>query len=708
MTALDEARTALERGDWDGALDLLAGDPVSHDDLAAALELRAQAAYGAGELETAVAAWEHLVVHERERGDVVAAARAAAMVAMFLMMDTGLMAPVRGWLRTAEQLLVGHDRTPAHALVAMTRTYERFMCGDMEAAREQAARAIELGTETGVNPAVVIGRVASARVRIFDGDLPGGLAELDEVGAMLMSGGADPLTTGMMYCELVCAAQGLALYDVASEWTEVMDRWRHGAAVGGIHGRCRVHRAELLRVSGPCDEAEAEALGACDELRPWMRREYGWPLHELGMIRLRRGDLVGAEEALVEAHLHAWSPQPGLALVRLEQGDVDAASAMIADAIEHPFDIPSKERPPFGDLRLAPLLDAQAEIAAARGDAAVARSAAGRLTALAERYPGPFLQCWALLADARAALLEGDPTVAIGAAGAAVRQWSELGAPYEAATARLVLAAAYDAVGNATSARMERQAAQAGFHAFGARRRAEGLAALLGDAVATAATTNGQAPGSAASHVVFTADGSARTVTFQGRTTTIRDLKGLRYVARLVGEPGREFHVLDLVAAESGVLRPDVAHAPTRSAVGSTPRGGESGIPVLDDTAREAYRRRLADIDDDLDDARLMNDPERAALAERDREYLIAELASAIGLGGRGREVGASAERARTAVTRSIRYALEQLAEVQPELARHLGRGIRTGTYCCYETDPVAGLVWHVERRPHERTVASL
>jgi hypothetical protein len=113
---------------------------------------------------------------------------------------------------------------------------------------------------------------------------------------MLMSGGADPLTTGMMYCELVCAAQGLALYDVASEWTEVMERWRVGAA--------RRHQRALPRPPGRAAagvgavrRAEAEALGACDELRPWMRREFGWPLHELGNIRLRKGDLAGAEEA---------------------------------------------------------------------------------------------------------------------------------------------------------------------------------------------------------------------------------------------------------------------------------------------------------------------------------------------------------------------------------------------------------------------------
>lgn len=687
MSALTTASAALERGDWRATLDALdaAGDDV---DPSVALELRAQASYGAGEFEAAVESWERLVALARRRGDVVAAARAAAMTAMYLMMDTGLMAPVRGWLRTAEQLLKGHDDTPAHALVAMTRTYERFMCGDMDAAREQSALAIELGTATGVTPAVVIGSVAAGRVRILDGDVEGGLAQLDEVGALLMAGGADALTTGMMYCELICAAQGLALYDMASEWTEVMDHWRHGAAVGGINGRCRVHRAELLRVSGPCDAAEAEALGACDELRPWMRREFGWPLVELGNIRLRRGDLAGAEAAFVEAHQHAWSPQPGLALVQLMKGDATTAATMIADAIEHPVDIPSKERPPFGDLRLAPLFDAQAEIAFTLGDAVAARRAAERLQAIYERYPGPFLSGSAQLASARAGLLEGDAAAAIGAAGAAVRTWMELGAPYEAASARLVLADAYERAGTAALARMEREAAEKAFRSFGAELRAARTRALLEGGEA-----GGRRPASRSPlTVTFTAAGFQRTIVFGGRTSTMRDLKGLRYVARLVAEPGREFHVLDLVAAEAGILRPDVVHPD----VGPRVHGGEAGIPVLDDTAREAYRRRLVDIDDDIDEARRMNDPERLALAERDRDYLIAELSRAVGLGGRGRTIGGSSERARTSVTRSIRYALEQLADVEPDLARHLARSVGTGTYCCYRPDPLAPLTWHV------------
>ena len=96
-------------------------------------------------------------------------------------------------------------------------------------------------------------------------------------------------------------------------------RWSGGArpnTIGSLHGRCRVHRAEILRLRGSCHEAESQALLACDELRPYMRRELGWPLNELGRIRLHRADIAGAEEAFLAAHHAGWDPQPGLALVQ--------------------------------------------------------------------------------------------------------------------------------------------------------------------------------------------------------------------------------------------------------------------------------------------------------------------------------------------------------------------------------------------------------
>ena len=667
---LRDAQQLVERGNWGAALDAL--ERVDDAELAEALELRAQAAYAVGEFERSVEAWEQLHELMRGAGERVGAARAAAMVAMFLMIDTGMMAPVRGWLRRADRELEGLAGTPAHAVIAMTRGYERFMCGDLGAAEEQARQAVELGTATGVLPAVVVGRTALARIRIFSGDVEGGLAELEEVGALLMSGAADPLTCGMMYCEVICAAQGLGMHDMASEWTVVMDRWRREAAFGGLGGRCRVHRAELLRISGPCDTAEEEALAACDELRPWMRREFGWPLAELGNIRLRRGDLAGAEAAFLEAHQHAWSPQPGLALVRLELGDGATAATMIADAIDHPLDMPSKERPPIGDLRLAPLLDAQAEIAFALADRATARRASERLDEIAESYPGTFIRSWADLARARLEVMEGNFDAGAAAANRAIQNWSNVGAPYEASTARLVLASALAGAGRADAAERERRVAEQTFREFGAHRRAERAAAVPEGPAKMRGAPSSRSVG-------FGSDGTVRTVVFAGRTSTVRDLKGLRHVARLVAEPGREFHVLDLVAVEAGVLRA---------------AGADAALPVLDAEAKAAYRRRLADIEEDIEDARRANDPGRVELAERDREYLVAELKRAVGLGGRERTVGGSAERARTSVARSIRYGLDQLATVEPDLASHLRRAIRTGTYCCYEIDPTAPLTW--------------
>lgn len=690
MTAdpLADPRTALARGQWRKALELL--DEVELDGpSAASLELRAQAAYGNGDFDAAIQAWEDLHTLLSAAGDDAQAARAAAMIAMYLMMDSGLMAPVRGWLRRADRLLEGHDEAAARALVAMVRTYERFMCGDISVARQQAEQSIELGERLGVPPAVVIGRTALARTEILAGNVAAGLDMLDEIGAMLMSGEVDPLTTGMMYCELICAAQGLGRVDLAREWTELMDRWRPGAAFGGIHGRCRVHRAELLRVSGPCDLAEAEALSACDELRPWMRREFGWPLVELGNIRLRKGDLAGAEEAFVAAHGHAWSPHPGFALLRLAKGDVGGASVLIADAIAHPFDIPSKERPPFGDLRLAPLFDAQAEIAAAAGDADVARSAADALRAIAATYESPALHATASLATARAALAAGELARAIEEAGAALVAWADLGAPFESAIARVVLGDALHQSGKTDRARMEWQAARAALDAYGAAGWLARVHDRLTDAGASAAPATVRAAPPQGTTARFTCDGDTRTVSFGGRTVLVRDLKGLRYLARLLAAPGREVHVLDLVAVEHGSLPP--VDAGTAGALGD---GGGAGLELLDQQARDAYRRRLAEMDDDIEEATRMNDLGRIALAQRDRDYLIGELTRAVGLGGRQRMVGGTTERARTSVTRSLRYAIGRLAEHHPALAAHLTQAVRTGTYCSYEPDPLAGVVW--------------
>jgi tetratricopeptide (TPR) repeat protein len=680
---VERARDAAALNDWRQAFNLLM--EADADGLLAPTDLPmlGETAYAAGQLEVAIEAWERAHTASMQAGDQVAAAAAAVRVAMHLLFDTALMAPVRGWLARAERLLEAQDETPAHAWLAVVRTYERMLTGDMPGARPWARRAIEVGSRC--DPAAgAIGQVAEARLRILDGEVQQGLALLDEAGVVTVSGDLDPFSTGVVYCELVCALQGLAHYDVAEEWTEAMERWCETNAIGSLHGRCRVHQAEILRLRGSCNEAEGQALVACEELRPYLRRELGWPLNELGRIRLHKGDIAGAEKALLAAHRAGWDPQPGLALVRLAQGDAATAAASIRDALERPLGVPSKERPPNTHLQRAPLLEAQVEIELATGDLGRARSAADELELIAARFQSRALLAGAALARGRVRLADGDTAGAEQSLSEAVRRWNEVGAPYEAAIARMGLAEAHRASGSEHRAALERQAA---------RTILDGIQAAPSVAP----------PGHVADHDavdeqpdasvnVFRREGDYWSVSFEGHTVRVRDLKGMRYLARLLADPGREYHVLDLVAAETGSsAQLDSSHAAglPRSALGDA---GES----LDAQAKDAYRRRLAEIDDDLEQARAIGDAERAAQADAERDFLVQELARAFGLGGRDRRAASASERARAAVTRAVRQAMTRIAEHHPELGQHLSRTIRTGTYCAYVPDPRAPAHWRL------------
>src|SRR3954453_19212058 len=258
-TVVQRARDAASRGDWGAAFELFV--KADTDGLAGPddLPVFGEVAYAAGHFDVTIEAWERAYALSVEAGDKDAAAGAAVRVAMHLLFDTALMAPVRGWLARAEQLLEGRGDTSAHAWFAVVRSYERMLTGDLPGARPWAHQAVEVGSNYDA-AACALGRVAEARLLILDGDAQQGLALLDQAGVAAVSGDLDPLSTGVVYCELVCALQGLAQYDVAEQWTEAMERWCRKNAIGSLHGRCRVHRAEILRLRGSCDEAEGQAL----------------------------------------------------------------------------------------------------------------------------------------------------------------------------------------------------------------------------------------------------------------------------------------------------------------------------------------------------------------------------------------------------------------------------------------------------------------
>ena len=370
--------------------------------------------------------------------------------------------------------------------------------------------------------------------------------------------------------------------------------------------------------------------------------------------------------------------------MRLAQGDALTAAASIRDALERPLRAPSKERPPNSDLQRAPLLKAQVEIEIAVGDLGRAGAAADELELVAARFESKALLAGAALARGRVRLAEGDAAGAEQSLSEAVRLWNEVGAPYEAARARISLADAHAAGGSEHRAAMERTAAQT---------------ILDGIEAGPPATPPGQVehhdpldeqPVAGAN--AFQREGDYWSIVFDGHTVRVRDLRGMRYLARLLADPGREYHVLDLVEAETGGGTQVHSGQPA-----DLPRStrGDAG-ELLDTQARSAYRRRLAEIDDDIAQARATGDGERAAQADAERDFLVRELARAFGLSGRHRRASSASERARAGVTRAIRQAMARIGDHHAKLGEHLDRTIRTGTYCAYVPDPRAPAGWRL------------
>ncbi len=178
-------------------------------------------------------------------------------------------------------------------------------------------------------------------------------------------------------------------------------------------------------------------------------------------------------------------------------------------------------------------------------------------------------------------------------------------------------------------------------------------------------------------------EGEFWTIAFDGATFSLRDTKGLHYIADLLREPGRERHALDLVAAHGG------------GEEAARPAASDAG-PILDAVSKAQYRARLEELAAELDEAEQNNDRERATRARDEREVLVEHLASAVGLGGRDRRGASDAERARVSVTRAIKAVLPRIAERSPALERHFESTLRTGQFCSYVPDPRSPLRWEL------------
>ena len=180
-----------------------------------------------------------------------------------------------------------------------------------------------------------------------------------------------------------------------------------------------------------------------------------------------------------------------------------------------------------------------------------------------------------------------------------------------------------------------------------------------------------------------------------GDAVRIRDSRGMHYLARLLANPGRELHALDIARGASVAAQPAARPAGNGDADGLSLDADDAG-PQLDEAAKRAYRERLAELDAEVAQAESWNDSERASRAREEIAALAGELSRAVGLGGRDRRAASTSERARVSVTRAIRAAIERVGAQSPTAGEHLDLTVRTGTYCVYAPDPRAPTTWEL------------
>jgi DNA-binding CsgD family transcriptional regulator len=393
-----------------------------------------------------------------EAGDHPAAFRCAFWVGINHALR-GEMGPAGGWLARAHQL-AGEEDSVARGYLLVPLVFQHEASGDFATAAEVAAEAAALAKRFDHAEGYALSLQMQGSMLIKAGRVKEGLALLDEAMVTVASGKVPPISTGIVYCGVILACQEAYEVRRAQEWTAVLTRWcDQQPDLVAFTGRCLVHRAEIMQLHGDWSDALEEARRAGERLaQGFNRAAAAQAFYRQGELHRLRGEFPQAEDAYREASRFGWEPQPGMALLRLAQRQGDTAAATIRRALGEAAQ----------PLRRANLLPAYVEIMLAAGDIEEARAGCAELEEIAGNYESTMLA--ALVAHARGAveLADGEPRGALGPLRRAGEAWQDLGAPYDAARARVLVAAACRVLGDEDAAALELEAAREAFSALGA------------------------------------------------------------------------------------------------------------------------------------------------------------------------------------------------------------------------------------------------
>jgi DNA-binding NarL/FixJ family response regulator len=460
VRAIEDARAACADHRWGDAFRLLSSvelDALDIDDL----DRLATASYLTGHDEDAFEYW--VLAHERCIDD--GAVHRAAYFGMRLGQGLGFkgdFARCRGWLdRTARLLDDARIDCVEQGYVEYGQAMlQLFEAGDVAGARAHFGQAAKIGAAYVNRDLVALGRIGEGRMLIYLGEITEGMALLDEAMASIEARELSPLVTGDAYCTVIDACA--ELFDLArcNAWTQSFTRWCDAQQELVLYrGHCFLHRAEMLELRGAWPEALVEARRACERLAAPVNPAAlaGACMIEGDLLRLV-GNFDGAETAYQRANEFGRDPQPSLALLRLAQGRIGVADAMIRRVVGETDDPMARAR----------ILGPCVEVMLAAGDTAAARTAADELHVLAAELATPYLRALATRARGAVLLADSNADAALVELRRAFKEFHTLGVLYDVARTRLLIADACEALGDNDTAAMERGTARSVLDSLGA------------------------------------------------------------------------------------------------------------------------------------------------------------------------------------------------------------------------------------------------
>ena len=419
-------------------------------------------------------------------GEIPRAARTAFWIGMNLG-DRGEWARAGGWFARAERELddAGLDTVERGYLLVPT-AFQQVHEGVADAALATYGDVVGLGQRFDDPDLVTLGRVGRGEALIALGETRRAMAELDEAMVAVLANEVSPTIVGIVYCGVIEACQ--EVFDVrrAQEWTTALTEWcARQPDLVPYRGQCLLRRAQLMQLRGQWADAEREVRLAHERLTvPRPDPAVGEAIYQQAELSRLRGAFDEAEAAYRQAGELGRPPEPGLAQLRLAQGRVDAAAAMIRRALGEALDWPTRAR----------LLEPCVEIALAAGDLDGARDAVAQLASLAASLEAPMLRAMADRTEGAVRLAEGRIADVLAPLRRSQAAWLALDAPYEAARVRVLIARACQDVGDADTAELELDAARRTFRDLGAGPDLALVEAMLGGPTERARLPGGLTP----------------------------------------------------------------------------------------------------------------------------------------------------------------------------------------------------------------------